>query len=85
MDELSAGGTADAPDLSLEDRDATYVVVAAYNEASAIGDVVRELRARQPHVVVVDDGSLDATGEQAFAAGAVVLRHLVNRDIPDCF
>ncbi len=65
--------------LSFALRDKVYVVIAAYNEAAAIGHVVGELRAVCPHVVVVDDGSADETWQQARAAGAVVLRHLLNR------
>ena len=56
-----------------------YVVIAAFHEESAIAPVVRELREHFAHVVVVDDGSRDATGEQARAAGARVLRHVLNR------
>ena len=54
------------------------VVIAAFNEASTIGDVVRNLRENYPNVVVVDDGSTDGTGGCALASGAVVLRHPVN-------
>jgi glycosyltransferase involved in cell wall biosynthesis len=57
----------------------TFVVIAAYNEGPCIGDVVRELRAQYPHVVVVDDGSSDDTAERAREAGAWVLTHLINR------
>jgi glycosyltransferase involved in cell wall biosynthesis len=57
----------------------TWVVIAAFNEAGAIGAVVSELvRARWP-VVVVDDGSRDATARLAREAGATVLVHVVNR------
>ena len=54
-------------------------MIAAYNEASAIGRVVAEVGAEYPNVVVVDDGSADGTGEAARQAGATVLRHIVNR------
>ena len=57
----------------------TWVVIAAYNEASAITAVIEELRQTCPNVVVVDDGSADATQEVARSAGAVALRHLINR------
>jgi len=56
-----------------------FVVVPAYNESECIGAVVRELRADYPNTVVVDDGSSDATFEAARQAGALVLRHVVNR------
>lgn len=55
-----------------------WFVIAAFNEASVIGDVVLNLRSRFPHVVVVDDCSRDATSEAALAAGASVCRHCVN-------
>ena len=50
-------------------------VVPAFNEAASIRSVVTEIRAADPEfeVVVVDDGSTDATAELARAAGAVVL------------
>jgi glycosyltransferase involved in cell wall biosynthesis len=56
-----------------------YIVVAAYNEAESIGDVVRELCEQYAHVIVVDDGSTDETGDLALSAGATVLTHLINR------
>lgn len=56
----------------------TYVVVPAYREATVIADTVAALTDRFPRVVVVDDGSPDATAERARHAGAVVLRHPFN-------
>jgi glycosyltransferase involved in cell wall biosynthesis len=51
-------------------------VVPARNEEEAVGRVVAELRAFDPRldVVVIDDGSEDATAERAAAAGAAVVR-----------
>src|SRR5215216_2005974 len=51
-------------------------VVPAYNEAACVGDVVRKLRANAPayDVLVVDDGSTDATARIAEDASACVLR-----------
>ncbi len=51
------------------------VAVPALNEEGTIASVVREVRTALPgaDVVVVDDGSTDATAEQAAAAGATVL------------
>lgn len=64
--------------LSAEIRAGVFVVIAAYNEGSAIGSVVAEL-APNYHVVVVDDGSGDDTADAAAGAGAHVLRHVINR------
>jgi len=55
------------------------VVIAAYEEAGKIGEVVAGVRSRYPNVVVVDDGSSDGTSRSASEAGATVLRHAVNR------
>jgi len=63
----------------MQSRAGVYIVVPAYNEAPAIHDVVRDLRSEFANVVVVDDGSDDATAENARRAGAIVLQHIVNR------
>src|SRR5688572_6759151 len=60
-------------------RDDVFILIAAYHEASVIGRVVGELRERYANVVVVDDGSTDGTDVAAREAGALVLRHVVNR------
>jgi glycosyltransferase involved in cell wall biosynthesis len=63
---------------------ASYLaVVPAYNEAATVGRVVRSIRRHAPDfdVVVVDDGSTDATGPIAEDAGARVLRHPFNLGI----
>jgi glycosyltransferase involved in cell wall biosynthesis len=54
----------------------TLAVVPAYNEEVTIGSVVQALREQCPDldVVVVDDGSTDATGAIAARAGAAVVR-----------
>jgi glycosyltransferase involved in cell wall biosynthesis len=51
-------------------------IVPAYNEADAIGATIEAIRRRAPDfdVLVVDDGSADATAELARTAGATVLR-----------
>lgn len=56
-------------------------VVPAKDEADLVGATVRALIALPDValVVVVDDGSQDATGEVAAAEGAVVVRHQANR------
>jgi glycosyltransferase involved in cell wall biosynthesis len=49
-------------------------LVPAYQAESTVGDVVRGLLCSVERVVVVDDGSTDATGPEAASAGADVLR-----------
>jgi glycosyltransferase involved in cell wall biosynthesis len=63
----------------MQSRGGVFIVVPAYNEASVVHGVVRDLRSEYPNVVVVDDGSYDATGDEAHRAGATVLRHMINR------
>jgi glycosyltransferase involved in cell wall biosynthesis len=54
------------------------VVVPAMNEEPIIGAVVAGLRSSFEHVLVVDDGSLDATASEARSSGARVIRHPFN-------
>lgn len=67
---------ADAPDT-----ERVAVIVPAYQAAESVAAVVTGARAAVPGaaVYVVDDGSSDATGAAATAAGALVLRHPHNR------
>ncbi len=55
-----------------------WVVIPAFNEAAVIGEVIGDVRAVFDHVVCVDDGSADGTGEIALRAGAHLVRHPVN-------
>lgn len=54
------------------------LIVPAWNEAATIFDVVSSASAHAP-VIVVDDGSSDATASLARSAGAIVVCHPVNR------
>jgi len=58
-----------------EQQRRTVAIIPAYNEERFIGSVVLKARRYVSVVLVVDDGSTDATGEVAEAAGAIVLRH----------
>jgi dolichol-phosphate mannosyltransferase len=53
-------------------------VIPAYNEATRIVSVVNGVKQYADKVVVVDDGSADATADNAKAAGAFVVRHMSN-------
>lgn len=54
------------------------IVIPAYNEGAAISHVVSSVPIWCTSLVV-DDGSMDDTAQRAADAGAMVLRHVVNR------
>jgi len=54
------------------------LLIPAYNEARTIGQIVAKARKVMDSVVVVDDGSRDATAQIAHDAGALVIKHKVN-------
>ena len=56
------------------------VIVPAHDEAESLPRTLAEVRAKAPgfDVLVLDDGSHDATSEAARAAGVAVVRHPVN-------
>jgi len=58
-------------------------IVPALNEAGMVARVIRDIRRHAPDfdVLVVDDGSADATAAEAQAEGAVVIRHPYNLGI----
>jgi hypothetical protein len=64
-------------------RDKVAVVVPAYNEQDSVGTVLAripgEVCGLATEVLVVDDGSRDATGDISRAHGAAVARHVINR------
>jgi len=55
------------------------VVIPAFNAERSVGGIVAEAKKVMDDVVVVDDGSVDRTGDAAREAGAHVLRHEHNR------
>ncbi len=59
----------------------TSIVIPAFNEGASVGHLVTHLRgvAEWHEILVVDDGSSDATGAEAAAAGARVLTHPYNK------
>lgn len=65
--------------MSAPSRLRACVVVPALDAERTIGPVVREARAQLDCVVVIDDGSRDATANVAREAGATVVSHPHNR------
>jgi glycosyltransferase involved in cell wall biosynthesis len=55
------------------------VIIPAYNEERFIGSVVLKAYKYSSTIIVVDDGSTDATAEVARAAGAIVMQHEQNQ------
>lgn len=55
------------------------VLIPAFNAARTLEPVVRGALAQMKNVAVIDDGSRDGTADVAARAGAVVLKHDVNR------
>lgn len=67
--------TMEPPAQSAPRRLRSIAIVPAYNEAESLGTVLEEIRAADPDldVVVVNDGSTDASANVAAAAGAAVV------------
>lgn len=63
---------------AMEPEPDVCVIIPAYQAAATIGSLVAEVREYISDVVVVDDGSRDATAQHAQQAGAVLLRHGTN-------
>lgn len=60
------------------------VIIPAYNEGKVVGHVIKDLHGALTaagldfKIIVVDDGSKDDTADVATAAGAYVIRHILN-------
>jgi glycosyltransferase involved in cell wall biosynthesis len=57
----------------------TAAIIPAYRGEKHISDIVRRTRPQLDHVLVIDDGSDDATAREAREAGAEVFVHNQNR------
>jgi len=60
------------------DREKVAALIPAYKEEAHIADVVARVRSQLPRVLVVDDGSPDATASRARESGAEVIVHEKN-------
>jgi hypothetical protein len=72
-----------SPEERLSKRPKILIIVPAYNEEGGIREVLRrvpeEMRGYQVKVVVVDDGSTDATVAITRQEGVPIVTHVVNR------
>lgn len=55
-----------------------WLIIPVYNEATVIGDVVREALRTFPNIVCVDDGSKDGSADRIRTSGAHLVRHPIN-------
>ena len=60
------------------DRSRIAAVIPAYQEEKHVGEVARRARAQLENVLVVDDGSTDATADRARSSGVEVVVHPQN-------
>ena len=61
------------------DRSRIAAVIPAYQEEKHVGEIAQRTRAQLENVLVVDDGSTDATSDRARSAGGDVVVHPQNR------
>ncbi len=76
-----AGGS---PAAGAVNRTTVAAIIPAYFEEKHIGDVVERTLQQLDHVLVIDDGSTDATSSRAQAAGAELLVHERNAGKGEC-
>ncbi len=60
-------------------NDDVWVIVPAFNEERTVGATIIDLRTAFSNVLCVDDGSSDGSAAIAGAAGATVVRHVLNQ------
>ncbi len=56
----------------------TYVIVPVYNESRYLGNFLAKLTKFTKRVIVVDDGSVDHSGDIGRSYGVTTLRHITN-------
>src|SRR5438270_862814 len=79
FEKLDWSTSEDGAEFALMDLSRVVAVIPAFNEERAVGSVVLRLRHVLDSVIVVNDGSSDATEEVARLAGAQVISHPINK------
>ncbi|KAB1504480.1 glycosyltransferase [Corynebacterium sp. 320] len=69
--------THEQPAAGRDNRD-VWLIIPCYNEATVIGDVIRNALPTFPNIVAVNDGSADHSATEIHRAGAHLTNHPVN-------
>ena len=83
---MGVSGDTAAHDIAMDKK--IIIVLPAYNEAERIGSVIDGVRAvchSHEQMMVVDDGSTDATASIAGERGINVIRHAFNKGLSETF
>ncbi len=74
-------------EISLEDKQNTYVILPAYNEATRIQPVIEEIARKGYKMVIVNDGSSDNTlevikeSQRRYPKSIYIYSHIINRGV----
>ena len=74
-------------EISMEDKQNTYVILPAYNEATRIQPVIEEIARKGYKMVIVNDGSSDNTlevikeSQKKFPKSIYIYSHIINRGV----
>jgi len=67
--------------MTKAERPKVMALIPAYNEEETIHRIVSQLQGCVDEILVIDDGSTDATAQRAQEAGAKVITHVLNRGV----
>lgn len=74
-------------EISMEDKQNTYVILPAYNEATRIQPVIEEIAEKGYKMVIVNDGSSDNTldvikeSQRKYPKNIYIYSHIINRGV----
>lgn len=74
-------------EISQEDKQSTYVILPAYNEATRIRPVIEEIAEKGYKMVIVNDGSSDNTlevikeSQKKYPKNIFIYSHIINRGV----
>ena len=74
-------------EISAEDKDLTYIILPAYNEATRIQPVIEEIARKGYKMIIVNDGSSDNTldvikaSQKKYPKNIFIYSHIINRGV----